>query len=340
MIHFIFASFVCRYRLLRSIGRMCRFYGYRKAIGAGRGGLPRWTYILVEALFATFAAKAAFTGAAKARRCIKQISAVDPHRSSWHVGGLVQGEVDVLAPYTGREPIARVVRQLYCLGGGAESHRYEHRSKDLDLGDGRGRGDVGKERRWEEVALGGTGPGWLPHYRALFDALSYTVQVGVIKYDEGGFTTQLEREFFARACCGTAEHATNIGRTGEGNLVYAGMEHEGITDLRGFTRQDVDHARRQADLLYYLGKFERGQRCVARGLQHDGIAHCQRGRDFPGKHEQGEIPGDDLPDDAHGFVAGEFRGHELRPACVIVEVAGDERDVEVARLADGLAIIH
>src|SRR6266566_111804 len=131
------------------------------------------TYILVEALFATFAAKAAFTVAAKARRCIKQISAVDPHRSSFQFGGHVQGEVDVLAPHTGREPIARVVRQLYCLGGGAESHRYEHRSKDLDLGDGRGRGDVGKERRWEEVALGGTGPGWLPHYRALFDALSY-----------------------------------------------------------------------------------------------------------------------------------------------------------------------
>src|SRR6266702_4286033 len=90
----------------------------------------------------------------------------------------------------------------------------------------------------------------------IYDALNHTVQVGVIKYDEGGFTTQLEREFFARACCGTAERATNIGRTGEGNLVYAGMEHEGITDLRGFTRQDVDHARRQADLLYYLGKFE------------------------------------------------------------------------------------
>src|SRR5260370_1997268 len=34
MIHFIFTSFVCRYRLLRSIGAMFRFFGYRKAIGA------------------------------------------------------------------------------------------------------------------------------------------------------------------------------------------------------------------------------------------------------------------------------------------------------------------
>jgi hypothetical protein len=39
-------------------------------------------------------------------------------------------------------------------------------------------------------------------------------------------------------------------------------------------------------------------------------------------------------------IAGEFGVEKLRPAGVMVEVAGDERDVEVARLADGLAVVH
>ena len=47
-----------------------------------------------------------------------------------------------------------------------------------------------------------------------------------------------------------------------------------------------------------------------------------------------------MADYAAGFVAGEFLGEELGPAGVVVEVAGDERDVDVARFADGLAVVE
>src|SRR5581483_9514405 len=68
-----------------------------------------------------------------------------------------------------------------------------------------------------------------------------------------------------------------------------------------------------------------------------------------GEHQQGEVPGDDLADDAHGLEAAELLARksitgevaeELGPAGVVVEVAGNEGDVDVAGLADGLAVVH
>ncbi len=64
------------------------------------------------------------------------------------------------------------------------------------------------------------------------------------------------------------------------------------------------------------------------------------GRHLPREHEEREIPRDDLPDDAERRVPGHLGLHQLRPPGVVVEVAGDERDVEVARLADGLAVVE
>src|SRR6266516_4486733 len=118
------------------------------------------------------------------------------------------------------------------------------------------------------------------------------------------------------------------------------MAHQGLTDLRGLARQDIDDAGRQADLLHNLGELERGERRVARGLEHDGVTHGDGGRDLPGEHKQGKVPGYDLSNNAYGTVAGQFRGHELRPTGVIVEVTRHERDIDVARLADRLAIVE
>ena len=76
------------------------------------------------------------------------------------------------------------------------------------------------------------------------------------------------------------------------------------------------------------------------GFEHHRVAHRQRGRDLPREHQHREVPRDDLPDDADRFVAAQFGGHDLRPARVIIKMAGDERDVNIARLADRLAVVH
>ena len=76
------------------------------------------------------------------------------------------------------------------------------------------------------------------------------------------------------------------------------------------------------------------------GLRTTVLPSRQRGRDLPGQHQQREVPGNDLADDADGAHVGHLGRHQLRPAGVMVEVAGDERDVDVARLADRLAVVH
>src|SRR5207248_6434975 len=53
-----------------------------------------------------------------------------------------------------------------------------------------------------------------------------------------------------------------------------------------------------------------------------------------------EVPGDDLPDDAHRDVARELGAGELRPPRVMVEMPGDERDIEITGLADRLAVVE
>ena len=89
-----------------------------------------------------------------------------------------------------------------------------------------------------------------------------------------------------------------------------------------------------------LGESQRGQRRELSRLEHYRIARGQRRRYFPGQHEQREIPGNDLPDDAARGVSGKFLMQQLRPAGMVIEVADDERNIDIAALANGLAVVH
>ena len=96
----------------------------------------------------------------------------------------------------------------------------------------------------------------------------------------------------------------------------------------------------QFDLLADFGKCKRSQRGELRGFQHDGVSCRQRGRDLPGQHEQGEVPGNDLADDAARGVVGELLLEELRPAGVMIEMPRDQRNIEVAALANRFSVVH
>ena len=118
------------------------------------------------------------------------------------------------------------------------------------------------------------------------------------------------------------------------------MTYQGLPNLGGLTRQNVDDTSRESNLLHDLSEFEGGQGGITRRFEYDRIAHGQSRCNLPGQHEQGEIPGNDLPYDPHRLVAGQFRGHELGPTGMIVKVAGNQRDIQVAGLADRFAIIQ
>ncbi len=75
------------------------------------------------------------------------------------------------------------------------------------------------------------------------------------------------------------------------------------------------------------------------GFEHDGVAGGERRGDLPGQHQQREVPRDDLAADAVGHEAGELALEVLGPAGVVVEMPRDQRDIDVAALADRLAVV-
>ncbi len=165
------------------------------------------------------------------------------------------------------------------------------------------------------------------------------VQVRVVEDEKRRLAAQLQRQALARPRRRLADQPADLGRAGEGDLVDAGMPDQQLAGA-AVALDDVDHPGRQAGVAADPGEGGRGERGEFRRLQDHRVAHRQGRRDLPGQHEEREVPRDDLPGDAHRHVPGELALHELRPAGVVVEVAGDQRHVEVARLADRLAVVH
>ncbi len=91
-----------------------------------------------------------------------------------------------------------------------------------------------------------------------------------------------------------------------GGQRLAGLDAEAV--------DDVEHARRQ-QVGDQLDEHVDRRRGLLGGLEHDGVARGQRGRELPDRHQDREVPRDDLPDDAERLV----------------EVVGDGVLVDLAR---------
>ena len=133
----------------------------------------------------------------------------------------------------------------------------------------------------------------------------------------------------------------DFGAAGEGDFVDAGM----IDDRRaGFAcaGDDVHHARRQIGVANDLGELHRRQRRRFGGLEHDGVARRQRRGDFPRRHQQREIPRNDLPRHAQRprRPAGKRIFQFVRPTGVIKEMGRGQGNIHIARFADRLAAVH
>src|SRR5260370_2501548 len=111
------------------------------------------TYVLVQPFLAALAAKTALAITTKATRSIEQVGAIDPHGPGLQFGSHVQGKIDVLTPYAGRQAIACIIRKFHGLSRSTEGHRDQHRADDFDLVNGCSQGNVWEERGREEVSL-------------------------------------------------------------------------------------------------------------------------------------------------------------------------------------------
>ena len=164
------------------------------------------------------------------------------------------------------------------------------------------------------------------------------VDICVIENNVGGFAAELQGEGFARSSGGFADDSADLGGASEGNFIDLRCD-EGRARFT-VACDDVHDTSGHASLVADFGKDHRGERREFGGFEDDGVAHRQGGRDFPCEHQEREVPWDDLTADAQGLGVGQFLVHELRHACVVVEVADRQRHVDVAGFADRLPVIQ
>jgi hypothetical protein len=170
-------------------------------------------------------------------------------------------------------------------------------------------------------------------------AFDHAIEVRVVEDDKRTLSAELEAQLLPRPSGRASDDPADLGRTGERDLVDVGMVDDRLPRF-AVTGEDVEHPRRQPSLVRDLGEAERSERCKLGGLEDDRAAGRERWRDLPGEHQQREVPRDDLADDADALVLGELGVEQLCPSRVMVEVPRDERDVEIARLADRLPVVH
>ena len=137
------------------------------------------------------------------------------------------------------------------------------------------------------------------------------------------------------------DRLADLGRAGERDLVDP-LAADEVRAGRAVAGDDVDDAGRHLRLAADVGEQERRQRRRLGGLEHDGVAARERGRDLPGEHQEREVPGDDLRGDAERPRSPAREGvlELVGPARVVEEVRRGEREVDVARLLDRLAAVE
>src|SRR5580698_7339965 len=109
---------------------------------------------------------------------------------------------------------------------------------------------------------------------------------------------------------------------------------------RAVSSDDVDDSGWQSSFLAKFSESKRSQRSEFRRLQHHGVPGSQCRSDFPRRHQQRKIPGDDLANNTTRFVISKLLLEKLRPAGMVVEVPCHEWNVNVTALADRFTVIH
>src|SRR5215813_7713908 len=106
------------------------------------------------------------------------------------------------------------------------------------------------------------------------------------------------------------------------------------------TCNDIYRASRQANFDANFGKGQGCERSKLGRFEYDCVTGCERRRNFPSEHQQRKIPRNDLANDAARGVAGKLSFEQLRPAGVMVEMTSDERNINVAALANWFSIVN
>ena len=128
------------------------------------------------------------------------------------------------------------------------------------------------------------------------------LEIGVLEYYVRRFAAQLQRHFLEIAGGSMDDQLADFGGSCEGNLVDVGMRGQRGPCGFAVARNNVHYAFREAGFHDQLAKTQRGERRLLCGFQHDCAARGQSWTKFPRRHEEREIPRNDLAHDSHRFA--------------------------------------
>ena len=184
------------------------------------------------------------------------------------------------------------------------------------------------------------------------DLLGDAVQLGRIgEHDLRALAAHLERDFLEVALRGVVQElAAGLRRTGERHHVDVHVPPECLAGVGSRPRHDVEDAVRQPGLRRDLGHPKRRHRRQPGGLDDQAVAGREGRGGLPGRHQQGEVPGDHRPhhadrladDQAEGVRTGRRDGVEDLVDRLREPAVGPDgiRDVDLAGVGDRLAALE
>ena len=154
------------------------------------------------------------------------------------------------------------------------------------------------DRLLHEQARAGAADVTLVEVDAVDDALDRLVERRVVEDDVGGLAAELERQLLVGAGDGALDRLADVGRAGERDLVDVGVRRRARAPVSPAPVTMLTTPGGSSACRQISAKQQRGQRRRLGRLQHDRVAARQRRRDLPRRHQQREVPRDDLAGDA------------------------------------------
>ena len=139
-------------------------------------------------------------------------------------------------------------------------------------------------------------------------------KIGVSEDHVGRLPAQFQRYFLQVACCRMYDQLSDFRRAGEGDLIHVGMGCQRGSGGLAVSGHDIHHAFGESGFQDEFAETQRGEWSLLRRLQHDRAARCQGRPQLPDRHQQREIPWNDLSNYTDRFP--QSVGEILRPGSV------------------------
>ena len=97
------------------------------------------------------------------------------------------------------------------------------------------------------------------------------------------------------------DQLTHCGRTGKGNLGNTRVGRKRTAHLNPVAIDDIQHARWQ-NVLNQFSQHQNTDRSLFRRFQHNAVTRSQGRCQFPGSHQNREVPRDNLTHDAQRLM--------------------------------------